>query len=236
METKDKSPSLVLGSEELSEMMHNSHGAFAESLYIYESALIEAHKKCLPLSVYSLGLGLAYNEWISIGYSIKHQLEIRVQTSESELWLYEVLENLVYQNEQLSGYRDVKLAMEQVLQLVARHYNISIDSLINKGLEMLQSNKWSLNNSLSSTSLIRLQPVSVIFYDAFSKKMSPELWTEEFLIQFLDHMSGQSACVLSTYACTGALKRALKTCHFKLISRTGFQGKRESTLAIKTIN
>ena len=57
------------------EPMHSLQGALSESLYIYQTAL----KKCLSLMgdnpiILSLGLGLAYNEIISIAHL--HQSQI----------------------------------------------------------------------------------------------------------------------------------------------------------------
>lgn len=233
METKDNSPSLILGSDELNEMMHNSYGAFKESLYIYESALIQAHnEQNLPLSVYSLGLGLAYNEWISMGYCLKHNLSLKLQTSESEEWLYHVLKQVVGLEQLSEEFKDVYQAMERVIELVCVHYDLKSMELIQFAQSLLNSSSWQLYSSLTKESVMALQPATVIFYDAFSKKMSPDLWDEEFLTQFFTH-TADSNCVFSTYACTGSLKRALKQCGFQLIPRPGFEGKRESTLAIK---
>ncbi|MGZ3723933.1 MAG: MnmC family methyltransferase, partial [Bdellovibrionales bacterium] len=73
---------------------------------------------------------------------------------------------------------------------------------------------------------------SCVFYDAFSKKMNPELWIEEDLQKHLSNAIGPQ-CVLATYACTGPLNRALRSLGFRLSSKKGFSGKRESTLAIR---
>jgi tRNA U34 5-methylaminomethyl-2-thiouridine-forming methyltransferase MnmC len=39
--------------------------------------------------------------------------------------------------------------------------------------------------------------------------------------------------VLATYAATGTMNRALRTLGFKILEKPGFQGKRESTLAVR---
>jgi tRNA U34 5-methylaminomethyl-2-thiouridine-forming methyltransferase MnmC len=74
--------------------------------------------------------------------------------------------------------------------------------------------------------------VTCVFYDAYSKKMDADLWQETSLVTRLDPLLARN-CVLSTYAATGTMKRALKTLGFRLLPRTGFLGKRESTLAIR---
>lgn len=233
VETKDASPSLILSQGEVSEMMHNSYGAFSESLYIYEQALIKAHELQWPIQVYSLGLGLGYNEWICIGFCLKHNLKLELQTSESESWLYEVLNTVLTDSK--SDKPEVKSSMLKVISLVAQHYGLSNDSILKKAQLMQADGHWKLYSSLRIESLNEIKPCNIIFYDAFSKKMSPALWSEDFLNKFLTSVSKEK-CIFSTYACTGALKRALSDQSYKLEARLGFQGKRESTLAIKNSN
>jgi tRNA U34 5-methylaminomethyl-2-thiouridine-forming methyltransferase MnmC len=71
-----------------------------------------------------------------------------------------------------------------------------------------------------------------IAFDAFSSKSTPELWTRDFLDHFLASACDDS-CVLSTYACTGNLKRALIDAGFELRIREGYASKRDSTLAVR---
>ena len=55
--------------------MHNLRGAFSESLYIYLETLKQSLHFGLPPSILSLGLGLAYNEMMSIAHFKQCQLE-----------------------------------------------------------------------------------------------------------------------------------------------------------------
>ena len=73
---------------------------------------------------------------------------------------------------------------------------------------------------------------AIICYDAFSSKTSPHLWEENFLQRFFQTLAAPISCV-STYACTGALKRSLKSNDFTLDLRHGFSGKRQCTFARK---
>jgi hypothetical protein len=73
---------------------------------------------------------------------------------------------------------------------------------------------------------------AIICYDAFSSKTSPHLWEESFLQRFFQTLAAPISCV-STYACTGALKRSLKSNDFTLDLRHGFSGKRQCTFARK---
>lgn len=77
-------------------------------------------------------------------------------------------------------------------------------------------------------------PFHCIAFDAFSSKSTPELWTREFLESFLAKACAP-VCALSTYACTGHLKRALQAAGFALNIREGYASKRDSTLATRSI-
>lgn len=72
-----------------------------------------------------------------------------------------------------------------------------------------------------------------VAFDAFSSKSTPELWSREFLDHFLK-TACDTPCVLSTYACTGHLKRALVEAGFNLEIREGYASKRDSTLATRS--
>ena len=53
-----------------------------------------------------------------------------------------------------------------------------------------------------------------------------------FLNRFFREVPG-SHSVISTYAATGAIKRALRQNDFELLQKPGFAGRRESTFAVK---
>src|SRR4051812_27817152 len=71
--TQDGSPSLrISDNKNYVEKMHHSAGAMAESVYIYGSTIEKTIAKGLPLRVLSLGLGLGYNELLTVGLALKH--------------------------------------------------------------------------------------------------------------------------------------------------------------------
>ncbi|MBY0451839.1 MAG: hypothetical protein K2P92_02310, partial [Bdellovibrionaceae bacterium] len=74
--------------------------------------------------------------------------------------------------------------------------------------------------------------LNLICFDAFSQQTSQELWSPDFLTRFLAE-SAHEDCVLTTYACTGHLKKALRDNGFEVIQRPAFRGYRDSTLALR---
>src|SRR5690606_37298150 len=72
--TGDGSPSVVLGSpQQAYECMHHRGGALSESLFIYHAALERALELGVEPKVLSVGLGLGYNEAITIATLISKE-------------------------------------------------------------------------------------------------------------------------------------------------------------------
>lgn len=121
---------------------------------------------------------------------------------------------------------------DQVLILVCAHFKITPHELKIFLSQLKEKNQFVLREWLTENTVFT-QTFGVIFFDAFSNQSTPELWTEDFLVQFLARASANK-CGFATYAATGALNRALKLSHFIRHSQPGFSGKRESTRAFKS--
>lgn len=223
--TADGSPTLRLHYENGvdGESMHHSGGAAAETEYIYKSVIETAVQRMPDLKLSVVGLGLGYIEisWAIACLKQKSNLQSRFISFETE----DVLKNKFLtwmSNEDPAIYDDVCRA------LGASEY-------IKQIKEILKSNREpaAFKGNLVSD-YDKSNSYNVICFDAFSKKTSEELWTEEFLTQFLAR-AAHSDCIFTTYACTGSLKRALKNNGFQLIDRLRFKSSRESTLAVRGV-
>jgi len=71
----------------------------------------------------------------------------------------------------------------------------------------------------------------VVYYDAFAPEVQPHLWTAEVFQKIYDAMN--TGGVLTTYCVKGIVKRALKSCGFKIEKLPGAAGKREMLRAVK---
>ena len=93
---------------------------------------------------------------------------------------------------------------------------------------------WVLSGALDASwvNSYRGESFHGILYDAFSAKTCPDLWSEEFLTLFLQKLAAPD-CVFSTYASRGGLRRTLVQQGFRVFLRQGFQGKRQSTYAVR---
>lgn len=231
-----------------SETMHSLRGAFLETVYIYgtaydtavrllDQAVLNPVSESAPLTtrhprVFSLGLGLGYVELLSSALSIRHDRELHGASFEAVPELNSSFLHWLG----LDGTGSVPAHVyDDILHRTAKETGVS-DALIKSRLkEAIQSHAWliegPLTSELASTSLET--PFHCIAFDAFSGKSTPELWTREFLDSFLDKACAP-VCALSTYACTGHLKRALQAAGFTLNIREGYASKRDSTLATRS--
>jgi hypothetical protein len=213
----------------VSEWMHSSYGAFEESIYIYSEALNRAHELKFPLKILSVGLGLGYNEIISTGFALKNQTALHLEFFESEAFLIESFQRWIESD--LSPMASLYSTYELILDLTAIHFDLP-SSQLRQHLTDLSREEHIKNLGTLSVDTSFPENFSIVYFDPFSSKASPEFWSTEFIHQFLDKSSAAN-CVVSTYAATGHLKRSLKELGFEVDIRPGFAAKRNSTLAIR---
>lgn len=226
-ETRDGSPTLAFRREDgYVEKMHHTGGALSESLYIYHHALIQV----LDLGIsapraLSVGLGLAYNEMITVAECRSRGIaDFEILSFESRDWLREIF---VAWSEG-SGHHDVT---DRVAELVAGHFGLEVETLRTAVRTALAEGRLQIRGPFPSE-LDSGDLANLVYYDAYSSKMNPDLWSEALLVDRLGpHLD--STCVLSTYAATGTLNRALAHLGFRRLERAGFEGKRQCTLAIR---
>ena len=229
--TEDKSPSLKMNLEG-AEWMHSSGGAYAETQYIYGEAARLAIDRGLNQFL-SVGFGLGYNEVLSFAESVKilDRPPKSLYSFEADAYLYESF--LDWLKAKLhSKVPDPLLVFEAMYEAFEKDYGTQVMGRVCESmLAAIQDGRWQHLGRLENFSgWGEVAPFQCIYYDAFSSKSSPELWGEAYLAEFLEKAADE-ACVFSTYACTGALKRSLVKSGFELTVRKGFHVKKESTLA-----
>ncbi len=216
--TGDGSPSLRGDSEP----MHHLGGAYSETQYIYGEALrrLLLWSELKKWRVLVVGLGLGYIELMAMAEALKNDKPVQILS-------YEVMPELV---EAFLGWLQGKES-EPVYDRLYEFYLKDYPGLNLKAalLTAYESGLWQIRGALNPESLPN-EPYQCLLFDAFSGKSTPDLWTEDFLKQFLKQTVCDQA-IFSTYACTGTLRRTLQEAHFKVEKRVGFLGKRNSTIA-----
>lgn len=209
--------------------MHHSGGAAAETNYIYGSVLNEAHQilrdSCKTCVV---GLGLGY---IEISWALSLIQNSITPSPEISFHSYEIVPGLIEnfklwvnssseRSETIYDLITQKLSHETDPQAVKEILKqaLTSGSTLNGDFQALENHQHSYN---------------VICYDAFSKKTDEGLWEKNFLEAFIQKWAHETCC-LTTYACTGVLKKTLSEQGFYFMKRPGFSGKRDSSLALRS--
>jgi hypothetical protein len=215
--------------EDCSEAMHSLRGAFSETVYIYGSAIQKAADDGMAEPVLSMGLGLGYVELLAAAIALKAGRNVRGESFEIVPELREYFQAWLCDTGELPA--DFAVAYDSILKRTAESIRVDADHLRQSFADAVATGDWLIRDELTAETTFSTK-FGCICFDAFSSKTTPNLWTEEFLQEFLKKTSA-SQCVLSTYACTGALKRALKSEGFEVKIREGFSSKRDSTFATR---
>jgi len=226
--TADGSPTLIFAREDGHlEKMHHTAGALTESLYIYHHGLTMALDQGLPPRILSVGLGLAYNELIALAELHKRgRADAKIWSFEALPYLREHFAQWCRRQNESSEYSAI---LNQVCARISAHFQVQ--DLRGLAAQALDDGHLQLRGAFPHDAQ-GIDQVGVVFYDAFSNKMSPELWREPDVQQALSPLLNDQS-LLCTYAATGALNRVLKNLGFRLLKRSRFRGKRDSTLAIR---
>ena len=224
--TADGSPTMSMGSLE-AEKMHHMGGAFSETLFVYQDVVDVVLEQDWERRFFNLGLGLGY-------------IELLVASKVPEIGLMCSFESHPDLQRHFLNWVEGKLdavpqAFRDTYEEILRRYSIQFQTKKSDILWNLK--KWKNEKSWRvfgrfQSSESPCDSMTGLFFDPFSNKTNEELWREEDLNSVLSNVAGDNA-VFATYASTGALKRALKKQGFSLEPKKGFQGKRESTLAIR---
>ncbi|HEX4923844.1 MAG TPA: MnmC family methyltransferase, partial [Bdellovibrionales bacterium] len=177
-----------------------------------------------PARFLVVGLGLGYIEWMIFAKCYAKKVEPHILSLESDPYLTGQIYKLVTRD--YAESQDMKV-FEDALAASAAYFGEP--GLREMAFRALSQERWKIGGTLDAGTEFERRS-SVILYDPFSKRTSPELWEQAFLESFLMKAAG-NPCVFSTYASHGQLKRALAAQGFSQEPRPGFGGKRESTLA-----
>ena len=232
--TEDGSLSARIGApglpqEQCSEAMHSLRGAFSETVYIYGTAIQRALSSGFEARILSMGLGLGYVELLSAALALKTNREISGESFEIVPELRDYFRAWLFEND---VPRDFHEAYDSICKRTSETIG-GVDAMTVKSefARAVREGRWVIRHALDANTEFA-HPFGCICFDAFSSKSTPDLWNEEFLREFLKKTSAPRS-VLSTYACTGALKRALKAENFVITIREGFSSKRDSTFAVR---
>lgn len=204
------------------EAMHSSIGAWAEAniLYVEQSGLAKrlAGAECGPLVLYDIGMGVAANAVAA--------LECRKAVGPTA----RPLRIVSFEND-LTG---LSLALEHLPQF---SYLAPWAEILK---ELLQTRRWRSPDGKVDWTLVEgdflARPIlapgpEVIFYDFYSPKSSPELWTEASFGKLIQAARDMKRCDLYTYSASTSARVALLLSGFFVGKGLTTNAKSETTVA-----
>ncbi len=208
--------STTLFNPELNEHYHSIHGAVQESMHIFVRG---GYKQIpnFPARILEVGFGTGLNAFLTFLVSEKEGKSIHYSAIEK----YPLEDHVI----RLLNYPDkTNPAKAEIFQAI---HNASWEK------DVRISENFTLHKMKAD--LCELQPeelsYDLVYFDAFSPNVQPELWTEEIFRMLYQSM--KISALLVTYSVKGSVKRALKTAGFIVEKLPGPPGKREMTRATK---
>ncbi len=219
--TQTADGSNTLFNEEIGEHYHSAHGALQESKHVFiEAGLKHGLEKSSTneISILEVGFGTGLNFLLSYAHGESLNKNLKYHSIEAFPLTQEVIASTAHQ----------QYVPQNIWDSFITKYEDSLNNEVkvseNCSLEISHT---TLQN-FSTTALF-----DVLYYDAFSVRHQPELWTDEVIAHACSFL--KTGGIFVTYAITGNLKRAVKSCGFQIEKLPGAPGKREMLRASKTI-
>lgn len=223
--TADGSHTLV--SDAFGATYHSLNGAVAETQHVFvEKGLIRKSNESSSITLLEIGLGTGLNALMSfLWMEGRPTQKLHYVAYEAFPISTEVAEKLNYPEllEEKYGYEKEK--SKAILQkihhcksgeIVAISENITFE----KRLQRFET-------------IAEHEVYDVVYFDAFSPEIQPELWTASFLLKVANAMS--EGAILSTYCAKGQVRRNLQECGLQVERTPGPPGKREMLVATKLL-
>jgi len=213
--TNDQSHSVMSG--QFDQPYHSKFGAIQESLHVFIHAGLEEVIYDYPIiNILEIGLGTGLNPLLTQITGAKTKAKIHYTAIEAYPLKSELYNQLNY-----SDILDVpKDILQQIHECTWDVFHDLTDQFSFRKIKT-KIEDWTPDFG-----------VDVIYYDAFSPNVQPELWTEDLFQKLFETL--QPNGLLTTYSAKGSVKRALKAAGFTVEKLAGPPGKREMTRGWKT--
>ncbi|MBK7309699.1 MAG: tRNA (5-methylaminomethyl-2-thiouridine)(34)-methyltransferase MnmD [Sphingobacteriaceae bacterium] len=214
--TKDGSKSVF--SKVFDAAYHSWYGAVTENKYIFiENGLVYKHMQGLEtIKVLEIGYGTGLNAILTGIYAVDNNVEVIYSGVDKYECPREILDELNY-----AAFFDAKY-----IDLIKHINNVQYDTAIKL------HEKFTLIKSLASLKDTALrQNYDVIYFDAFSPRQVPYMWTLEVFKEMYKAL--KPGGVLVTSCTQSQFKRDLKAAGFEVEEIPEATGKREMTRGTK---
>jgi len=215
--TEDGSNSIF--SEEFNQNYHSRFGALQESMHIFikaglcSSLLLNLES----ISILEIGFGTGLNALLT--YFKAKELNKKIYYETLELYPLTLQETAALNYPHLLPYPNAK-EIFTTLHTAKWEQQVKI------------SDSFTLSKRHTSAINANYSPnrFHLVYFDAFSPEMQPELWTKEVFSSIYESMKDES--LLMTYCTKGIVKQTLSALGFKIEKLSGPIGKREILRAL----
>ena len=219
--TSDGSSSIFC--EEVNQHYHSHFGAIQESMHIFINAGLCADTLAHldNMSILEIGFGTGLNALLTF-----------IKTNELQ-------KNIYYETIELYPLNPQEVAQLNYPSML--HY-----PNVKETFATLHNVEWNKAQPISENFTLHKRHISalnaayptntfhLIYFDAFSPEVQPELWTREIFKPIYESMKDNG--ILLTYCTKGIVKRTLSTLGFKIEKLPGPIGKREILRGKKSVD
>ena len=204
-EVKTDDGSITFHNSGVDETYHSTSGALQEALekHVLPSKILD--KKLNELVLGDVCFGLGYNSIVAVSEYLKKYPDsfVSVYAFENDTEIIEKIANINFPEE---------------YKFVAEVFSKVLNNKLEENFYFVQSDNFSLSLWLGDVreNILRIadSTFDAVFFDPFSPKKQPELWSEELFIELFRTMS--KASVLTTYSCAKIARKNMALAGFKV--------------------
>lgn len=214
VQTDDGSQTLF--SQEYSENYHSSSGALQEAFSKFcEPCKISELAQRGAINILDIGFGLGYNILAArhMAKRVNSACTLNITSLEKEVLSPQILNTITVPQEYSADYELVKKAAKS---LICEEKNLKI--------KLLEGDARKTITKLNS-------PFDAVFFDPFSVKKNPEMWSVDFFREIGRKMTDEAR--LATYSASTPVRCGLIEAGFMIGPAPGDGIKKEGTLASK---
>ncbi len=207
--------------ESLQEHYHSVNGALTESQHIFiRSGFNALAGLTRRVNILEIGFGTGLNALLTIKENVLLNRSVHYVAVEPFPLDDAILEGLNYPG--LVGG-----CVERNLFWTIHHIPWDVPHFINEQFIL-----YKLKGRIQDLDL-QANRFSLVYYDAFSPDVQPEMWTADIFEKIFNAM--EPGALLLTYCVKGVVRRTLASCGFAVEKIPGPPGKREITRATKPL-
>lgn len=213
-----KDGSLTVFSNHFNEHYHSQFGAIQESKHIFIDSGLKQMESEEVIHILEVGFGTGLNALLSLAECRLRQLKIEYTGVE----LYPVPQEFWHSfnyHEHLEGL----ISQKDYLEICNMPWNTGSEIIPGFFLKKLHASIHDI--------FLANESYDLIYYDAFSPGVQPEMWTERLFSKLFNCL--RNGGFLVTYSCKGTVKQALRKAGFIVKRLPGPPGKREMLRALK---